>query len=140
MPTGIPSHYCTCQEALPVDTADEVVVKAAEFTVTHVNQLLHAHVSCARLAAAEVISASLVTYGDVYHSHRQTVNDYTVAVRASPGDALFDATVRCTRCLGDDFRLTAAVGRLNMYGNQSHCVKDDFTLKLYCYCTDQLTS
>lgn len=35
------------------------------------------------------------------------------------------------------FELTAEISRINMYGNQSHCILDPFYQK-YCYCNDLL--
>lgn len=136
---GIPAHYCTCQEALPVDVEDVLVVRAAGFLVEHVNELLRAYPQCASLKLVRVEQASLATYGgDVYRTGVKTLSDYTVRLVTEPGGALLDATVRCTTCRPrDGFQLTANVDRLNRYDNQSHCVQD-MILKLYCFCRDLL--
>ena len=37
------------------------------------------------------------------------------------------------------FTLASEVSRINLYGNQSHCIRDDVYRK-YCYCKDLLIS
>lgn len=37
----------------------------------------------------------------------------------------------------DNYEVSSEISRINMYGNQSHCINDDIYLK-YCFCKDLL--
>lgn len=50
------------------------------------------------------------------------------------GEGELEATVTHHK---NRFELTADISRINMYGNQSHCISDPFYQK-YCYCNDLL--
>ncbi|KAI5632602.1 hypothetical protein NE865_14705 [Phthorimaea operculella] len=56
--------------------------------------------------------------------------EWVVVVRVQPGGGVFEATVRRD---ARQFTLAGAVSRLNLYGEQSHCIHQ-YRLKLYCYC------
>lgn len=130
---GIPPHWCTCQEFIPIEKTDKIVIEIATFTTEYLNGLLKPYEDCVNLTLHEITSASLAKSGDNYRSVVETISDYSVSFKTMPGGAWFDATVRCTFCKASDFKITGTVSRLNMYGNQSACIKD-FNLRLYCYC------
>ncbi|XP_049949063.1 uncharacterized protein LOC126457087 isoform X1 [Schistocerca serialis cubense] len=133
---GVEPHWCTCQESRPVSTDSEEAVRAATFVVTQLNLLLGSHRECARLTLAEVRDARLLVarksqLDGADGAHAAPV-DVLVTLRTSPGDAVFEATVR-RRPHEGDMALAGVVSRLNQYGKQSACMTN-FRLRLYCYC------
>ncbi|XP_049802996.1 uncharacterized protein LOC126237173 isoform X4 [Schistocerca nitens] len=133
---GVEPHWCTCQESRPVSTDSQEAVRAATFVVTQLNLLLGSHRECARLTLAEVRDARLLVarksqLDGADGAHAAPV-DVLVTLRTSPGDAVFEATVR-RRPHEGDMALAGVVSRLNQYGKQSACMTN-FRLRLYCYC------
>lgn len=130
---NIPTHWCTCQESLPVDKTDPVVLKVAKYSVSVINDKLKNYKQCAFLNLIEITHANLAKYGDMNHDIKISTSDYEIMFRTDPGGGWFGATVRCTYCDDSDFILSGTISRLNKYGNSSYCI-NDFNLKLYCYC------
>jgi hypothetical protein len=102
--------------------------------VEHLNSLLKPYGACSQLQLAEVKSAT-VEY-PLEHLYDKTkdqgLKDYVLVVLTTPGDALFEGTVR--HHIGNSsIQVVGGVSRINRYGSQSSCVTD-FHMKLYCYC------
>jgi hypothetical protein len=131
---GIDPHWCTCQRSKPLPVEDTIIKNMSLILVDHLNSLLKPYGACSQLQLAEVKSAT-VEY-PLEHLYDKTkdqgLNDYVLVVQTSPGDALFEATVRHN--IGNSsVQVTGVVSRINAYGTQSSCVTD-FHMKLYCYC------
>lgn len=122
---GIPSHYCTCFESVPVLTTEPIISRVVTFLLNHLNALLFGK-PCHPLTLNSITLASLVTPGDVV---LLSIRDYTVTFRTDPNNATLSGTVRIT---GKVLQLAGSVERLDAYENQSRCVT--MKLKLYCYC------
>ena len=131
---GIDPHWCTCQRSNPVPVADARIKNLSLILVEHLNSLLKPYGVCSQLQLAEVKSAS-VEY-PLEHLYNKTKDqgfkDYVLVIRTTPGDALFEATLRHN--VGNkSTQVAGLVSRINTYGSQSSCVTD-FHMKLYCYC------
>ena len=131
---GIDPHWCTCQSSKPVPVTDDRIKNLSLILVEHLNSLLKPYGVCSQLQLAEVKSAS-VEYPLEHLCNKtkdQGLNDYVLVVRTTPGDALFEATLR--HHIGNNsIQVAGVVSRINVYGSQSSCVTD-FHMKLYCYC------
>ncbi|XP_033606143.1 uncharacterized protein LOC111861266 isoform X3 [Cryptotermes secundus] len=131
---GIDPHWCTCHKSKPLPLTDAKIKNMSLILVEHLNSLLKPYGVCSQLHLAEVKSAT-VEY-PLEHLYEKTkdqgLKDYVLVVRTTPGDALFEATVR--HHIGNSsVQVVGAVSRINTYGSQSSCVTD-FHMKLYCYC------
>lgn len=137
---GIDPHWCTCQRSKPVPVADARIQNCSLILVEHLNSLLKPYGVCSQLQLAEVKSAS-VEY-PLEHLYNKTKDqgfkDYVIVIRTTPGDALFEATLR--HSIGkNSTHVAGIVSRINAYGSQSSCVTD-FHMKLYCYCKSYFRS
>lgn len=143
---GVPEHYCACYGSNEVPVTEPIVNKIAEFVVKEINALLDVHSDlCEKLSLhdikhAEKIELGLKANGEVeFFSIRQFLEQpekqkerrYLVLLETIPGNALFEATVLVENT--NRFSLLGQVSRTNVYGKQSHCVKEDI-LRLYCLC------
>ncbi|XP_063609086.1 uncharacterized protein LOC134783225 isoform X1 [Penaeus indicus] len=129
----IPDHYCSCEHSSQVDPDDPRLHDAAEYVVDQLNFGMTVFPECMKLHAVQVVR------GQIGASHKGTIkNMLTISVvfMTMPGEGMLEATVRKQE---NTFELTADVSRINMYGNQSHCITDPFYAR-YCYCQDLLTT
>jgi hypothetical protein len=147
-------HWCTCLQHASLALADDFVLRTARAVVQMLNtRLKRDEGMCESLSLQEVQSALKVIPSDKVLTFQQSLNDvinrrvlygdrveafvdYQLTVRTSPGDALFEATVRFVEGT-DKYTLVGDVSRINTYGNQSHCV-DNHVIKKLCYCKIQL--
>ena len=137
---GIDAHWCTCQRSKPVPVEDDRIKSLSLMLVEHLNSLLKPYGVCSQLQLAEVKSAS-VEY-PLEHLYNETkdqgLKDYVLMIRTTPGDALFEATLRHN--IGkNSTNVTGVISRINAYGSQSSCVTD-FHMKLYCYCNSYFST
>lgn len=152
---GIEPHWCTCYSSTPVPSNHSLARKAAAFVVRRVNTMLAGYRQCAKLVLDVLLDArrqqgrpelggesSSAARERVFSTARglAKVTDYSLLLRAKPGGALFEATVRVrSKAKGRDSRqreqlsLAGTVSRVNRYGSQSSCVAD-YHMKLYCFC------
>ncbi|XP_050306878.1 uncharacterized protein LOC126743706 isoform X4 [Anthonomus grandis grandis] len=139
----IVSHWCTCQQSVAIETDNKIVVSAAKFAVDHINSQLKGYGDCAILDLANITQARVLTYDAEHITSKESVKDYTITLNTTPGDAIFEVTVRQKEGTGNvapgNFSVTGSISRLNLYGKQSYCITD-FHLKLYCYCKSLLKS
>jgi hypothetical protein len=131
---GIDPHWCTCQRSKPISVADDSIKTMSLILVEQLNSLLKPYGVCSQLKLAEVKSAS-VEYPLEHLCNKtkdQGLKDYVLVIRTTPGDALFEATIR--HHIGNSsIQVAGVVSRINPYGSQSSCISD-FHMKLYCYC------
>ncbi|XP_021917636.1 uncharacterized protein LOC110828852 isoform X2 [Zootermopsis nevadensis] len=131
---GIDPHWCTCQRSKTLPVGDAIIKNMSLIIVDHLNSLLKPYGVCSQLKLVEVKSAS-VQYPQehLYEKTKdQGLKDYVLVIRTTPGDALFEATVR-RHINNSSTEVTGVVSRINAYGSQSSCVTD-FHMKLYCFC------
>lgn len=130
---NISAHWCTCQTSIEVNLNDSIVVRAANFIVNRIHNLLEGFKACAKLKLNSILDARLMKT-DNYLKNDSMLHDYTLIIQTFPGGGQFEATVRCFSCNENDpFQITGTISRINLYGNQSNCITD-FHLKLYCFC------
>lgn len=134
---NISSHWCTCQESVEVDPQKPEIIEAALYTIDYMNDLLIDY-DCANLTLGNITEARQHVHSE-HLTKKYPAQDYTLVLNTNPGGGLFEVTVRkIMRNKNDyDYNIVGTISRINLYGNQSHCVAD-FHLKLYCYCKDFL--
>jgi hypothetical protein len=131
---GIDDHECTCLFEERVYVIDATIKNMSLALVEHMNSLLKPYEECSKLQLREVKYASVQSpsVSLTRNTKDQGLKDYVLVIVTTPGDALFQATVR--HLIGNSSITVAGdVIRINTSGNQSSCVTDPY-LKLYCYC------
>lgn len=126
---GIDEQWCVCRPSIAEDPQNSNVQLAAVSLLQHVNKITSPHRNlCVELSISAVRSAR------AFVADPENINalDYALLVETSPGNALFEATIRLFQnqkepvVLGD-------VARLNLYKGQADCVQNA-NLRKYCYC------
>jgi len=132
----IADNWCTCHQSTSIPTNNTNAVQAANYLVKSINSLVEEYPKCAKLrlnkilGAREQMSASITSF----KSSDAGIKDFSLTITTTPGDAQFEATVRYEGNT-DTHKLVGSVSRINLYGDQSKCVKH-YKLRLYCYCID----
>lgn len=126
---GIEDHWCTCYSSQKISSNSTKALDAANHLLKELNSLIKEHVQCAPLSLAEVKDIQEMTVGEA-RDDEAGWQEYMVVVRTSPGDGVFEATLRYDT---QNWTVSGTASRLNLYGDQSHCVHNPH-LKLYCYC------
>nr|XP_027230658.1 uncharacterized protein LOC113822323 [Penaeus vannamei] len=131
----IPEHYCTCERQSEVPADDKTLLDAATYAVSQLNSQLEQFKECAELYVQKVIRGQVGSLRQGAETKAiKSSSVITVAFVTLPGEGQLEATVTHHN---KTFELTAEISRINMYGNQSHCILDPFYQK-YCYCNDLL--
>jgi hypothetical protein len=131
---GIDPPWCTCLMSEPVSVTDDTIKNMSLVLLEHMNSLLKPYEVCSKLQLREVKYASVQSpYVHLTNNTKdQGLKDYVLVIRTTPGNALFQATVR--HHIGNSsIKVAGAVSRINTSDSQSSCVTDPH-LKLYCYC------
>lgn len=126
---GIDDHWCTCHKITKLLTSSQEAQDAAEHLVKHLNMLVRDTPQCSYLSLVEILEATELVVGEP-RANEKGWREIMVVVRTLPGAGVFEATLRHE---DTQWALAGTVSRLNLYGDQSHCVKH-YQLKLYCYC------
>ena len=99
---GIAPHWCVCRARQPLPLNTEVIARAANATVRHINEVLLRHVrpECAELRLERVATAFLTsseTGGKVSDTSYslEAFDEMSIRLVTRPGEAEFEATVRC---------------------------------------------
>ncbi|EFN87029.1 hypothetical protein EAI_05930 [Harpegnathos saltator] len=124
----ISNHWCMCHSSSNISLNDTGLQESVSFLVNELNDMLSKYPPCAILNLKDIKDAKLW----LDKSDGTTLMDYTVTIQTTPGDAIFEGTVRY-RTEDNSRKLVGSVSRLNAYGKQSACV-DEFNMRLYCYC------
>lgn len=124
----IANHWCMCHTSNAVAWNDTGLQDSVSFLVRELNDMLSGYPLCATL------NLKLIKDAKVWldKTDGAKLMDYTVTVQTTPGDAIFEGTVRY-KADDNSRKLVGSVSRLNAYGTQSACV-DEFNMRLYCYC------
>lgn len=124
----IANHWCMCHTSNTVSWNDTGLQDSVSFLVRELNDMLSRYPMCATLNLKMIKDAKVW----LDKTDGATLTDYTVIIQTTPGDAIFEGTVRYK--VDDNSRkLAGSVSRLNTYGTQSACV-DEYNMRLYCYC------
>lgn len=140
---GIVEHYCTCHQTkvlnLPPNEKDlpPIVEQAANFIMYSINlQIFKNGDKCAYLRLERVKRA--MQFGLEFEKGGNGLSiGYQLVFETSPGGGVFEGSVQKDKT--GFWQVSGSISRINLYGNQSHCVADKM-LKLYCYCLDLLIS
>lgn len=147
-------HWCSCQSSEPI--SDTTIIKPmSEFIVQSLNLLLSKRFSdkCVKLELNKTISAYEQHLSDkVLHFERslkdvigrhvvfnnktvkENIKHYMLTLSVKPSNAVFEATVKRNSVSGQ-MLLIGEVSRINLYGDQSKCIDDQF-MRRYCFCKD----
>lgn len=126
---GIDDHWCTCHKGIKMSPKSFDARDAAGQLVKHVNEYLKDHRQCEVLTLAEVLDVTEMMAGEP-REKEVGWREFMAVVRTTPGNGVFEGTLRQRN---EHWQLAGTISRLNLYGNQSHCVHH-YQLKLYCYC------
>ncbi|XP_077560321.1 uncharacterized protein LOC144175114 [Haemaphysalis longicornis] len=131
---SIDEQWCTCRPTIAEDPKSEGVLLAATMLINHINRMTDAYrVLCAPLTVAAVESARVLV-----RSSLANATEYVLQVKTSPGEALFEATVRL-HSDGHPAHLLGDISRLNLYRGQADCV-ESASIKKFCFCVSQVTN
>ncbi|XP_060579441.1 uncharacterized protein LOC132736346 [Ruditapes philippinarum] len=150
---SIPEHFCACYGSEKIGLTNPLVVKAADYAVSHLNMLLrkYNHI-CAELFLFKIHEAQQISLGlspKGEEENRWTIykffstpeaekqKRFLVIFETSPGNAMFEATVNYHTETG--LEIMDEISRTNKYGNTSVCVPEK-PLRRYCYCKAMLKS
>ena len=145
---SILEHWCTCHEQVEVPVTISVVVSAARYVVSEINTIITLHKGlCAELFLKAVIDARKIVANEkmlnfqesfrdairrrvTNNANLATTVDYLLTLRTSPGDGLFEVTVRIT---GSRYKIIGELSRINAYGDSGSCIQIHSHMK-FCYC------
>ena len=146
----IPTHWCLCLQWAPMDANHPMAIAASRAFIKYINQL-----TSIRRDLCEELSIDTVVRAETYSVHQDLLHYkgmspyfvpsirakemlYQIQVMTSPGGALFESTVTYSVSQGTYAAKSDAISRINMYGEQSHCITDQLPrLGPYCYCKKQ---
>ena len=151
----ISDHWCSCQTSHPIVNMTSIR-PMSEFIVKEANRLLsHQSGKCVELSLGNTLSASEqrlnekvlrlencksdLCLNDVFFSNTSAeskTKHYLLSIEVKPSNALFEATINYNTENSEMF-LIGDISRLNLYGNQSHCI-ESAVLRKYCFCRDLL--
>ncbi|XP_022821063.1 uncharacterized protein LOC111352685 [Spodoptera litura] len=126
---GIDDQWCTCHKSIKISKESFEAHDVAEELVKSLNNYLEEHEECAKLTLSKVLDVTEMMVGEP-RKNEVGWREFMAVVRTTPGDGVFEGTLRKHK---DKWSLAGAISRLNLYGDQSHCVHH-YQLKLYCYC------
>lgn len=132
---SIAQHWCTCQKIKVISKADFLVQRGAVSIIETINNMTGNHrEKCAVLSQNEILSARIlqIEHNISKNNSSESYQDYLLTVSAVPGNAIFEATVKC-ESVGSTCRIIDDISRINEYGKQSICVPDA-VLRKFCYC------
>ncbi|XP_022127710.2 uncharacterized protein LOC111001940 [Pieris rapae] len=125
----IDDHWCTCHRGRKISITNSLAVEAAARIMEELNKLLNNYEMCAKLELAEILDATEMEAG-IKEKNEISWREFMIVIRTNPSNAVFEVTIRHD---GQSWTVIGTASRLNLYGNQSHCVSDSH-IKLYCYC------
>ena len=136
---SIPEAFCSCFEDIEVQDFYAIKPKVTiEKIVNRINSFTEKYRSkCAEYSFESIhkLYNRSLTRNDTEFKLGDSLI-YILQLHVNPGRALFETALRSYNN-STRFEIIGDITRINLYGNQSHCL-DDKILKNYCYCTDLL--
>jgi len=117
-----------CHTSNNISLNDTGLQDSVSFLLVELNDMLSKYPLCAMLSLKSINDAKVW----LDKTKGSTLMDYMVTIQTTPGDAIFESTIRY-KTDDNSRKLVGSVSRLNAYGTQSACV-DEFNMRLYCYC------
>ena len=131
----IGTHWCVCQILKVLPSNNSVVQDASVKLVSTINFITSGFENlCHRLSLSKTIKASIYTQNESKSRANNHEVYYSITVRTTPGEGLFEATMKYNTVLGNFTVPEQDISRINAYGNQSHCVTTRSLLR-FCYCS-----
>ena len=131
--------YCSCHEDQPVTNFDVInPIDTIPMIVNRINSFTEDYRSkCAEYSIDSIKKLSLRTLSSTDTEYKLGDSHiYVIQLILNPGNALFETVLRSFD-KNSRFEIIDKIIRINLYGNQSHCLNDKI-LKNYCYCNDLL--
>lgn len=134
--SAIPQEYCMCGVNKRVQGNAKLSEALGAILVAKVNSILNPVIQsgkCLNLTYTKFLHDRDMGSGSVWNNFGKFINyrDHLIAVEAGPSKAKLEAKLRVFE--NSTALVLGEVARLNLYGDQSHCM-EDFKLKLYCMC------
>ncbi|GBM49216.1 hypothetical protein AVEN_158189-1 [Araneus ventricosus] len=156
---SIESHWCACLSWSDMSTTDPLAQTVGNSVISFINDLTKLQRDkCQELQLSKVMrlekfipNKDFLTFkknadldgraGEFSDNTEVTEIIYQVQLLASPSGGIYEAIVKYSQ-LDDAYRINEhELSRINMYGNQEHCVHDEYPeLRKYCYCKIQLST
>ncbi|CAI5450976.1 unnamed protein product [Caenorhabditis angaria] len=115
--SDIPEEFCVCQDEPELSINSPTILFLAEKIVEFINEKID-RTKCAEMSLSQILSATIV------EEHRK----YRIGIEVRPSNAQFEAVIdKNGKIFGD-------INRINKYGNQSICIKDNQFLRKLCFC------
>ncbi|XP_047126415.1 uncharacterized protein LOC100210485 [Hydra vulgaris] len=154
--SGVEDHWCPCLNYKTLSVAELMVINVTQAVVNFINGLIHknekAQTLCSNLTVQTILSAGLKTpknevtqfiktnrnkdcdsCGVVYDTSIAQKQYYEVIFTVYPSNGAFEANADVLT--DNTIVVDPNISRINLYGNQSHCILNDFPhLRPYCYC------
>lgn len=121
---AIEEHWCPCHRQEKIKMSSKFKTIIANKLVEKINKLLNDFPQCSKLMLAHIYDVYLVERNKQWRI-------YSVRVKTIPGSGIFDGTLINSK---SHWGVSGTVSRLNLYRNQSHCVDNYDSVKMYCYC------
>ena len=154
---GIDAHWCACLAWKTISVDDTNVKAAANAIVRLINELTAIKRNlCQSLVLNQVLSAVRYSPSDRVLRYRGSKDSdgrvaelsgtisvaevlYQLTILTTPGDGVFEATVKHTLNRNRFSANVKDISRINKYGQQPHCVADEHPhLRQFCYCIFQI--
>lgn len=154
---SIESHWCACLSWSDLPTTDPLAKTVGQAVVNYMNDLTKLQrTKCVELQLGKITrlekftpNKDFLTFkknadldgraGEFSDNTKVTEVIYQVQVIAYPSDGIYEAIVKYSELDKQYHVKEEEISRVNMYGNQEHCIHDDYPeLRKYCYCKEQL--
>ncbi|KAK6639225.1 hypothetical protein RUM43_007495 [Polyplax serrata] len=152
---GIEPHWCSCLDWETVPVVDPTVQKAVDYLLIFLNGYTKTYRNvCAKMKIDQILwSAKLIPnkfmlkfksnsdrdgfVGEMSAHTKVLIEIYQVKVSFSPGNMIFEASIR-HNTEDDKFIVSEReISRINKYKDMTHCIEDKdilHQLRKFCYC------
>ncbi|WAR21924.1 hypothetical protein MAR_015898 [Mya arenaria] len=138
----IPVKYCVCGSTAQESATTSLARTLAKTGVKRLNKFVSTEESCAILALHNITSVrKYIMALDDTNMPKNTLSPivgssasgrYIVQFLTTPGFGMFEATFSVYS--DDSVHVNGNIDRINVYGNQSACIREKTLLQKYCYC------
>lgn len=140
LPYSFTDKYCPCTRSSPVEITLPLIKELTLASIDHINNVkLKKHKRlCMNLELKTIIRAEVEDFRPTPETINKTLqknftHSYTILFEVSPSDGIFES-----RLLYDNttktIQLDNEILRINLYGQTSACIRDQYELRSLCYC------
>ncbi|GIY06873.1 uncharacterized protein CDAR_76941 [Caerostris darwini] len=153
----IEPHWCACLSWYELPTTDALAHMVAQAVLVFMNKLTQSQrAKCEELRLSKVMrlekfvpNKDFLAFkqnadldgraGEFSDNTRVTEILYQVQIETYPSEGIYESIVKYNAEDKKYYVKEEEISRVNMYGNQEHCIHDEFPeLRKYCYCKIQL--